>query len=143
MAELPLLQFRKPEPSDVDALYRQKNDPLVISSLGGFSRGYARRDIDDWIERMRTAKSDAVYVISEEGGSCIGHLGLYDIDHRTRSAEFGIMIGDPAWWGRGIGTRCVEWSLRYGFDELALHRIHLSVLVDNHRALRLYERCGF
>lgn len=137
------LRFRKPEPFDVEALYKQKNNALVTATLGGFSTGYARRDIEQWVERMRTATSDAVFVVADSADSCLGHVGLYNIDHRARAAELGIMIGVQSAWGKGLGTRCIRWMVAFGFNEMALHRIHLSVLEHNPRAVSLYERCGF
>ena len=34
-------------------------------------------------------------------------------------------------------------SVEYGFNELGLNRIYLSVYADNPRAIHVYEQCGF
>ena len=34
-------------------------------------------------------------------------------------------------------------TLRYGFEELKLHRIYLTVMADNVPAIRTYEKVGF
>lgn len=141
--ELERVRLRKPEPGDVEALFAQKNDPEVASQLGGFSKGYSRADLARWIEAHNAAKDEALYVIADAEDRCLGHVGLYKIDHRIRSAEFAIMIGDKRSWGAGIGRACTSWALRYGFDELALHRIYLDVLETNERARKLYESLGF
>lgn len=137
------LRYRRPEMCDTDALYTQKNDPIVVRTLGGFSNGYSRPEIEQWIRRVQTASSDVIFSICVPVDECIGHLGFYEIDHRVRSAEFGIMIGARGHWGRGVGKRSVRWALDYGFGELALHRIRLTVLASHEPAIKLYLGCGF
>lgn len=136
--------LRRPEPGDADALYRQKNDPQVAALLEGFSRGMSRADVLEWIERHRRATDEVLWVVADaDGERCLGHVGLYRVDPRVRSAEFGIMLGEPSVWGRGIGRACTRFALEYGFGELNLNRISLTVLASNVRAAGLYRSLGF
>lgn len=136
--------LRKPEPEDIRALYEQKNDGAIARLLGGFSTGYSEADLVQWLEFHRTRQDEVLWVIADQGTEvCVGHVGLYEIDYRIRDAEFAIMIGKPATWGRGLGTACTRFAVEYGFQQLNLNRIHLSVLASNERALRLYEKIGF
>ena len=136
--------LRRPELVDLDALYTQKNDPDVASLLGGFSKGYSRQDIVEWIDRHRRAGDEALWVIADaDSDRCLGHVGLYQIDHRARRAEFAIMIGAKDAWGRGIGRQVSAYVVRYGFEFLNLNRIELTVLATNARAIALYEKLGF
>jgi ribosomal-protein-alanine N-acetyltransferase len=136
--------LRKPEPSDLETLYQQKNDPEIARMLGGFSAGYSMADLHDWLEYHRAREDEALWVITgAESSRCIGHVGLYKIDHRIRSAEFGILIGDRSAWGRGVGRACTRFVLDYGFLELNLNRIYLEVLATNERAINLYRSLGF
>ena len=136
--------LRRPEPKDVGRLYLYRNDLQVAKWLGGFSAGYCIRDLEEWIESHRLRKDEIVWTIAEKkSDDCIGHVGLYQIDYRVRRAEFAILIGDTASWGRGIGRRVSAAVVDYGFRELNLHRIELSVLSSNARAIKLYEGLGF
>jgi len=136
--------LRRPELKDVDRLYSYKNDWEVIKGLGGFSSGYSLSDIEDWVEYHRKKSDEVLWAIAEkDNDQCIGHVGLYDIDHRVRSAEFAIMIGEKSFWGKGLGKTITAAVLDYGFEQLNLHRIYLSVLSANERALCLYEKLGF
>jgi RimJ/RimL family protein N-acetyltransferase len=58
-------------------------------------------------------------------------------------AWLGIGIGDREQWGKGYGREAMELVLRYGFHELNLHRIQLTVFEYNERAIALYEKLGF
>lgn len=73
----------------------------------------------------------------------IGTLGFYEIEWANRCAWLGIGIGDPAHWEKGYGTEALQLALAYAFAELNLHRLSLSVIAYNTRAIALYERAGF
>lgn len=136
--------LRRPEPKDVDALYSYKNDPSVAGLLGGFSLGYAKADMTNWVEYHRTCTNEALWVIADGNDDrCLGHVGLYNIDHRVSAAEFAIMLGDKNSWGKGLGTTITREVVRYGFDWLKLNRIELSVLTTNPRAMHIYSSIGF
>ena len=136
--------IRNLEPEDAPNLYRFRNDPEVARGLGGFSAGYSLQAIKEWIDRRGKASDDLVWTIADrESNTCLGHVGLYQIDHRVRSCEFGILIGEPSRWGKGIGREVTSATIAYGFDELNMNRIELSVIASNARAMRLYESLGF
>jgi [ribosomal protein S5]-alanine N-acetyltransferase len=136
--------LRKLEPEDAPNLYRFRNDPEVARGLGGFSSGYSLQAIKEWIERRGKASDDLVWAIADrETNACLGHAGLYQIDHRVRACDFGILIGDSSRWGKGIGREVTSAIVAYGFDELNMNRIELCFIASNTRAMRLYEGLGF
>lgn len=144
MHDLGDVMLRKMEHSDLEAFYRQKNDPEVAALLGGFSHGYSNLELQEWFHSHQKRVDELLWtIVGVEKAQPLGHAGLYKIDHRIGSAEFAIMIGDPAAWGKGIGRLCTEFGLKHAFHELNLRRIGLSVLSTNNRAIRLYEQCGF
>jgi RimJ/RimL family protein N-acetyltransferase len=136
--------LRRPEPRDVDQLYEFRNDWSVARSLGGFSLGYSRRDLEEWIEFHRNCRDEVIWTIAAKNTDlCIGHAGLYRIDFRVRCAEFAIVLGQPCEWGHGTGAIVSQAVIEYAQKQLNLRRISLSVLESNTRAIRLYERAGF
>ncbi len=73
----------------------------------------------------------------------IGNAFFRKIDWQNRSAEYGIFIGDQQQWGKKIGPEVTEMMLQYGFAELGMERIWLTVLAYNCRAIKCFEKCGF
>ena len=73
----------------------------------------------------------------------IGLIGLFANFQSHREAFMGIQIGERDYWGKGYGTDALRALLRFGFEELNLQRVSLSVLEGNERAMRSYEKCGF
>lgn len=136
--------LRKPEPSDVEALYEIKNDPAVAALLGGHSNGYAREDLRRWVEFHRERADEVLYVIVDPArGRVVGHVGLYKIDSRIGQAEFAILLGPVAGWGKGLGKAITRFMVGLAFDHLNLRRVTLQVLSTNERASRLYRSLGF
>lgn len=136
--------LRQLERRDLAALCQFKNDVEVSSLLGGYSRGYSEDGLAEWLEVHRRRNDEVLWAITDRtSDSCLGHVGLYQIDHRIRSAEFAILLGDRTRWGQGLGTSITRAVVNYGFEWLNLNRIELSVLSSNERAIHLYEKVGF
>ncbi len=96
--------------------------------------------------RHVTSGSDSdlvLAVIARDGDVHVGNIGLHRIDWQSRYAEYGVVIGERAVWGRGIGTEATRLLCRHGFDRLNLHRIWLGVFAAHAAAIRMYERIGF
>ncbi len=72
----------------------------------------------------------------------VGNGGLFGIDWISRSAEFGIHIGEKKFWDQGFGTRALELFIKHGFENLNLNRIWLRVFETNLRAIKAYEKSG-
>jgi len=83
------------------------------------------------------------YAIETKDGRHIGSVGFHYANPENRKATLGITIGDKSFWSRGYGTDAVLTLLRFGFDEMNLHRIDLSVDAENARAIACYRKCGF
>ena len=73
----------------------------------------------------------------------IGVTDLRHIDHVSRTAHYGISIGEKDCWGKGYGTETTILMLDYAFTVLGLHNILLSTFSYNERAIRAYTRAGF
>ena len=144
MIDLGETVLRALEPRDVDYLYTYRNDWEVIRHLGGFSAGYSKANLEEWIKRHRNSADEILWTIAAAGtDQCIGHVGLYQIDGRVRKGQYAILIGDLTLWGKGLGTRVTEAVVSWAFTQLNLHKVSLHVLTNNERAIRIYELLGF
>ncbi len=73
----------------------------------------------------------------------IGNLKLETIDWRKKSADFGILIGDKNYWGKGLATEATKLIVDFAFNKLKLVILELGVIADNLVALKVYEKIGF
>ena len=116
----------------------------IVRAFGGDIEADQPMSIDDAALELRARVGPGPHwVIADEDDTFIGVLRLAPVDEANRSARFGIGILDPARLGQGFGTDATRLALGYGFEQLGLHRISLTVLADNARAIAAYERCGF
>ena len=73
----------------------------------------------------------------------IGTVGLEHFNYTSRSAVWGIFIGDSDFRSNGYGTEAIKLLLEFGFKYLNLHSIRLDLLSVNERAHKCYLKCGF
>jgi RimJ/RimL family protein N-acetyltransferase len=100
------------------------------------------KQVEEWLgEDGNEASNFAIYTLADD--KMIGLIGLDSFDWPSGSAWLGIGIGEPEFQSKGYGTDAMKVILRYGFVELNLHRIVLTVFEYNARAIRCYEKCGF
>jgi aminoglycoside 6'-N-acetyltransferase len=61
------------------------------------------------------------------------------------AAPFGmdLFIGEPRYWNRGLGSTYVQLATHYLFTACAATHITLDPRIENLRAIRCYEKCGF
>ena len=146
------IRFRAVERADLSAFLKWVNDPEVLRGIGIYLP-FSMEDEEEWFEAMRKRSPDehnfAIEVVNtdsegdQEQWKLIGSCGFFNLDQRNRSTEFGIMIGEKAYWNQGYGTESVRLLCQHGFRTLNLHRIYLRVLETNPRAIRAYEKAGF
>ncbi|MFK0255752.1 GNAT family N-acetyltransferase [Streptomyces sp. NPDC090445] len=72
------------------------------------------------------------------GGINLGSVALGPF----RSGGVGYWV-DLAWAGRGVATAALEEVCRIARDELGLHRVEASTLVDNTASQRVLAKAGF
>jgi diamine N-acetyltransferase len=135
------VRLRAVERADLPTFVQWFNDPLIQRRLGRVEP-LSLAEEERWFEALQRSKTDLVYAIVV-GDDLVGNCGLHRIDWRHRGAQLGIVIGDDAYRGQGLGGDAVRTLVEHAFTNLGLHRIDLEVLSDNEPAVRCYVRLGF
>ena len=73
----------------------------------------------------------------------VGEVVLNEIDWQNRTANFRISLFAERYFGKGYGSQAIQLILKFGFENLDLHRIELEVYDFNPRARHVYEKVGF
>lgn len=95
-----------------------------------------------WYKEVNQGRSREFAIEENRGGDYVGGCGLKNENIYSRSAQLGVMI-IPEFQGRGYGKAATELLLDYGFKEMNLNRMELTVHAFNERAIKLYEGLGF
>jgi RimJ/RimL family protein N-acetyltransferase len=75
------------------------------------------------------------------GGRLLGSCGVRVNDRARREGNIGYEL-DPEYWGNGYATEAARAMLRYGFEQLGLHRIWAQGNADNTASAHLLEKLG-
>lgn len=134
------------EKADLPIFVAWLNDPEVRDGLAMYlpmSLAQEEKWFEDMLKRDPNSQPLNIEVKKGDAWVKIGNMGLFDFDHKARSAEVGIMIGNKDFWNKGYGTEAMTLMLKHGFETLNLNRIMLQVYEDNPRAIRCYEKAGY
>jgi len=145
MLEGRLVVLRPREASDVDRYHAWINDREVTRFLVmRYPVSHAAEEA--WLAHRGSAPmgySNVGFAIDTPDGVHIGSIDFHHASPEDRAARLGIMIGDKAYWSKGYGTDAMLTLLRFGFEEMNLNRIDLTVDERNGRAITCYRKCGF
>jgi len=133
------VRLRPVEQGDLEVLLRWDEDPVIAALMG---RRFENTSPAEWFAAQRRARTYRMWIIEREERP-VGELELAQVNHRTRSAEVRICVGDRTLWGQGIGTAAMTRALDVAFGPMALEEVYLRVFANNERAIALYDRMGF
>jgi len=77
------------------------------------------------------------------GGRHIGNIKIGGIDKRYKNADIGLMIGDKAFWGKGIATKAIGLAAEYAFENLKLHKVWAGAYAENKGSIKAFLNNGF
>ena len=112
----------------------------TITPLQVFSKSRHKQYIEN-DEEKNTMFRFNIHTLADD--KLIGDTSLWMRTSIHGEAWFGISIGDRNYWSKGYGTDAVRLTIGYGFNELNLRRISLSLNDYNERALKSYLKAGF
>jgi RimJ/RimL family protein N-acetyltransferase len=145
MIEGKLVRLRPQDIEDLDRVYGWINDREVTRHLN--VRYPASRLAEEaWIRsNTETAPSyhNVRFAIDTLDGVHIGGINFHFVVPESRKGHLGIMIGDKRYWSQGYGTDAMRTLVRFGFEQMNLNRIELTVDAPNERAVRCYRKAGF
>jgi diamine N-acetyltransferase len=128
----------------VSTYLRWLNDFDVTRGLAFGMRPVTLESEEAWYDRAAKATDELHFTLYERDTlKPVGNAALVHVDHRNRTAEYGIVIGDKEYWNRGFGTEATSLVLSYAFLGLNLHSVMLRVHSDNDRAMAAYKKAGF
>jgi RimJ/RimL family protein N-acetyltransferase len=136
--------LRPLEKNDLGKSLEWLTDPSVNKYLSQNFKDLTVKQEEQWFDYIQDSHQDIVFAILEKSsGKHIGNCALHKIDRRKKTCELGIVIGDKDYWDRGFGTDAVKVLVDFALDVLELSKIWLNVYTYNHRAIKVYENCGF
>jgi len=137
-----LRDFRQ---EDISGMRSWCNDPSITKFLGGrYTAPIPWEQTDAELNRFLNGDAGGynMVVADRETGKYLGQVSLFMIDHLSRKAELAIVLA-PDSLEKGYGGEALRLLLAFGFGQVNLNRIWLTVNAGNQRAIHVYEKAGF
>lgn len=140
----PRLTLRPFNPSDAPHVRRLADDPDIAANTLTIPHPYPPGHAEAWIATHAPAFDAglaAVFAITDTQTTDLrGAAGLHlEPDHAR--AELGYWIGRP-FWNHGYATEAARALLAFGFEHLALARIHAAHFPHNPASARILRKLG-
>lgn len=141
------LRFYRPE--DAEELYEAVRESMreLQPWMPWCHENYSIADSREWLASRRERSggedvSDYGFRISDaRTDRYLGGVGLNQLDNLHRRANLGYWIRTSA-TGRGVATRAVALTARFGFEHLKLIRIEIVAALGNRASQRVAEKAG-
>ncbi|GGD63164.1 GNAT family N-acetyltransferase [Paenibacillus nasutitermitis] len=146
------LAVRQLKAEDDVLLCRWLSDPAVLAYYEGRDRPQNLAAIRETFFNRKD--EDTTCCIITYDNNDIGYIQFYPIGEDERT-EYGYsdfsgnimgmdqFIGETVYWNRGIGTQLITAMKDFLQNHKHADKIVMDPQVWNHRALRVYEKCGF
>lgn len=106
-----------------------------------FSVANARSTIAAQAALYQASRAIHLAIERRDRAGLLGGIDLSALDNPHRCAELRFWISEPE-WGHGFATEAARGVLRFGFDELRLHRIDAMHLVRSEAAGAVLRKVG-
>jgi RimJ/RimL family protein N-acetyltransferase len=138
-----LIDLRPVRAADLAVLRRWEHDPQIDRWLATTVYALdARESQEQEFERLLRTPRVKIVVIQTKAEAIVGFIRLNDIDWQAHKASLRLFIL-PEMQNKGYGSDALRTLLHFCFTEMGLHRLGLTVLESNKRALAVYQRLGF
>ena len=127
-------------PDHLAAIVHWRNDPAVNRYLRQGILTLA--EVWAWCAQYFSRAENKLFAVYADQ-RLIGYGTLSHIDMTNRSCEIGIVIGNPAYWNKGVGASVVRRLTTLAFTRYHLHRVYAVIQGGNIASRRCFEKVGF
>lgn len=131
-------------PQDVDMVYvRWLQNTQVNKYLEARLENISLNSQKNFVANILESTDTCLFGIFVEDNKMIGTIKIGPIDYKTKSAEIGLVIGEPDYWGKGYGTKAIEMMCESFFEKEFLTTITAGVYSGNIGSRKAFENNGF
>ena len=127
-------------PDRLAAVVHWRNDPVANRYLRQGIR--TLEEVQEWYAQYFSRAEHKLFAVYADQ-VLIGYGTLEHIDTTHRSCEIGIVIGDPRYWNKGVGTLVVTRLTTLALTVYHLHRVYAVIQGGNRASIRCFEKAGF
>jgi len=134
------LRIRAYSEADIAELVPLIGAREVAATTGRIPHPYTVEDARQFLAKIEADREVSLAITLRENGRLMGGIGLRLVEGH-QNAELGYWLGVP-FWGQGYATEAAREMLRYGFENLHLHRIFATHFKHNPASGRVLRKIG-
>lgn len=97
----------------------------------------------NWFNSIQKNSDRIMFIITNKKKKPIGICGLIHLDKKNHNADVAIIIGNKTLHGKGYGFESLSLLVKFGFEQLNLHRIEAEIFEYNHKSKMLFKKLNF
>ncbi|MBD2518437.1 GNAT family N-acetyltransferase [Nostoc sp. FACHB-973] len=131
--------------SDSQAVFAYQSNPLYLLYSHWTHR--TENDVCEFIQMFITQQKEQprtkfqLAVVLKEENRLIGNCGIRINDSKLGEANIGYEL-NPEYWRQGYATEAAQAILKFGFEELKMHRIWSWCIAENIASFKVLEKIG-
>jgi len=126
--------------ADVPELVRLLAAREVVAMTLRIPYPYTEEHANEFVAGSQEGDDARFAIVLRDEARLCGGIGLR-VEPQHEHAELGYWVGVP-YWGNGYASEAAKAVVRFGFDELGLHRIFGSVFAGNESSKRVLLKLG-
>ena len=140
------LVLRRFEYSDCDSVLRNWAADESVQLQYGEPVYSTKEEVNGLLDKyIKSYEDDNKYrwaIIEKTSGECVGQAAFFLVDTKNHFAEIEYCIG-TAFQRRGYATETTKALIKYGFEQIELHKVQVCVRPVNLPSKGVIEKCGF
>jgi RimJ/RimL family protein N-acetyltransferase len=116
------------------------NDESILHFISKHNQVISLKEEEEWA--MGSHRDINFNIVDKVHNTLIGNCGISLTPSCGSNASIGILIGNKDFRNKGYGTEVVKMLIKFAFEELGVHRVHLTLNSENERAHKCYLKAG-
>jgi RimJ/RimL family protein N-acetyltransferase len=136
------MKLRELEIKDAELMLQWMHDDDVVGLLG---TNFKEKTIDDCKKFIVASKDSSINMhraIVDDNDVYMGTVSLKHIDKEKKTTEFAITVRKEA-MGKGYSKYGMAAIIDIAINDIGLEKVYWCVSIENHRAIRFYEKNGY
>lgn len=121
-----------------------KEEEVMINVRPDYKLHSEFQHVKEYIEALWSSESDIFFAIEfVDTGDFIGTFKIGHVNWKTKIADLGIMIGDKAYWGKGLATDAFRLGAEFCFNQLDMRKVVCGCTDRNVGMKKVAPKVGF
>lgn len=137
--------LKKLQQKDITAAYVQwLNDSSINQFLESRHQMHTITSCQNLISNLSSQEDNYFWgIYCKQSNKHIGNIKLGPINTLYQRASIGLLIGDTAYWQKGIATEVIQLVSNFAFQGLALHKLDAGCYASNKGSKKAFIKAGF